>query len=571
LSDTGTKAKLGVHVGSMLMYAAATYDNLLKTAIEAVQNALDARAHNVFVGFDLRDRFAAIADDGSGVSPEKFADALLTVGFSQKERDKSALGKFGLGLISPLDKCQFFEFISRVGNQGQIHAWVFAQEKIKACADDSDIDEIRLSDMPSLEKVFQTEAEKIGVEWNTIVRLHEITADRVVSRLTAEKLASQILSRFNDAMLARETTCHLFVRDEQGKVHQQVLRPLKYKGEALEGSPFVIEDAGEAERITVELYRAPRNRGKRRGVIRVSDSRGEVYGIPLKEFLAQVKQDLGYDNEGFSELLSGYFEGLVRAKLDITVKREGFIANQALLDFVIAFDAWYKTIGRAFYEEERDRARDDRWRELTGKSVADVQQVLASNPDFKETIQAIRDMFQGMGGGSPGESQALHFEVAEASNTKRGKGSGGGPRTASGPRKRGAKTGEGSSDEAAPDAAVRKPPNRTSVKEESLGLTVEVTEFQLSNDLWRFDPDAWRLSFNSSNDVWADLDGASAETRHLYHDHWVVQLQKWVFSDFIRMLMLPRDKWEDFANSSRASARFYADTCIKTYKPSHRL
>jgi hypothetical protein len=561
LNDTGaTKAKLGVHVGNMLMYAAATYDNLLKTAIEAVQNALDARARNVFVGFDLCDRFATIADDGSGVSPEKFAGALGAVGQSQKDLDKNALGKFGLGLISPLDKCLFFEFISRVGSEGRIHAWVFAQERIKASADASEIDEIVLDGMPSLEQVFEKEAQKIGTAWNTIVRLHKTTPDRVVSRLTAEKLAEQILSRFNDAMLARQTTCHLFVRDERGRVHKQVVRPVQYKGEALEGSPFVVENAGEAERVTIELYRAPRVRGKRQGVIRVSDSRGEVYGIPLKDFLTQVKQDLGYDNEGFTELLSGYFEGLVRAKIDINVKREAFLANQALLDFVIAFDEWYKTTGREYYEGEQDRDRDNRYRTLTGFSLATAEKVLARNP---QAIQTIRDALQGMGGSLPAEGMALQLKV-DKEGKKRGRS----------PEGVGGRTGPGQgrgSESAKSGTTERKPPSRSAVKEESLGLTVEVTEFQLSNDLWRFDPTTWTISVNSSNDVWADLDGASSETRHLYHDHWVVQFLSWIISEAIRMLMLPPGQWEDFASASRASARLYADMCIKTYKPSHKL
>lgn len=562
MSKTGaTKAKLGVHVGNMLMYAAATYDNLLKTAVEAVQNALDARAHNIFVGFDLHDRFATIADDGGGVSPEKFAGALSAVGQSIKDLDRDALGKFGLGLISPLDKCHFFEFISRVGSAGKIHAWVFAQERIKASADASEIDEVVLDGMPTLEKVFETEAVKIGAVWNTIVRLHKTTPDRVVSRLTVEKLAEQIRSRFNDAMLARKTTCHLFVRDERGKVHKMVVRPVQYKGEVLEGSPFVIEDAGEAGRVTIELYRAPRVRGKRQGVIRVSDSRGEVYGIPLKEFVAQVRQDLGYDNEGFTELLSGYFEGLVRAKIDINVKREGFLANQALLDFVIALDEWYKTTGREHYEGERDRDRDDRYRTLTGFSLATAEKVLARNP---QAIQTIRDALQGMGGSLPPEGMALQLKV-QKDEERRGQtpmGSGVG---------RGAKNRKGSSPDSTRTGTERKSPGRSAVKEEALGLTVEVTEFQLSNDLWRFDPATWTISVNSSNDVWADLDGASSETRHLYHDHWVVQFLSWIISEAIRMLMLPPGQWEDFANASRASARLYADMCIKTYKPSHKL
>lgn len=572
MGTIGGKPRLGVHVGNMLMYAAKTYDNLLKTVIESVQNALDGKARTVFVGIDLQGRFAAIADDGQGVTPDKFAKALMEVGHSQKERQPDALGKFGLGLISPLDKCKYFEFISRAGRKSEIHAWVFAQERIKNSATDSDIDEVVLPDMPSLEEAFQAEAERIGAVWNTIVRLHNIVADRVISRLSAEKLASNIQSRFGDAMQNRGTTCYLFVRDEQGQTQQVVVKPLEYKGEPLDGSPFIIgaSEAGKAKSITIELYRAVRSGGKRRGVIRVSDSRGAVYGIPLREFLLQVRRDLGYDtSEGFAELVSGYFEGLVRAELDITVKRDGFVANDALLDFVIAFDHWYNEVGREFYEGERDRVRDDRYRSLTERSLTDVQNVLESRPDFKEFIQGIRDAVEvgqiahGRGSAEEGNTQALQFK---SKDPKRGKVP---PSKGSSCKGQGSKTSKRSGDETS--MLEQKPPNRTAVRGKALGLTIEVTEFELSNDLWRFEASTGRLSFNSGNDVWADLDGASSETRHLYHDNWVIQLQKWVITEVIRMLMLPIERWDDFATASRASARLHVDMCIKPYKISRPI
>lgn len=567
-------SKLGVHVGNMLMRAASEYNSLHKTVLEGVQNAIDAKASVVFVGFDLQDRISVIADNGLGVSVDKFEAAMMAIGQSQKVRQRDALGKFGIGLISPLDKCQYFEFISRPGRRKPINAWVFARKRIEESVSEPDIPMISLEEMPTLEATFEPEAKKLGATWNTVVRMHGITTDRTVSRLTIEKLADDIKARFGDAMRAKNTVCHLFIRDASGTLHRVKVEPFVYTGEPVEGSPFVIEGdrTGKAGRITIELLRAVQQGGKRNGQIKVSESKGAVFGVKLSDFLAQVRRDLGYDTKNsFEELASGYFEGLIRADgLELNVKRDSdrgaFEVTDGLFDFVVALDSWYDTVGRQFYHGERDRARDDRYRDLTKHSLQEVQAILESRSDFQEYIQGIRENVEaGLIGQGHGEKPSQESDTDRTTRIKR-KGTSrpaGGKRITCPPGDGGTRDGD------MPFGQVdRSGRRRAVVRNDSVGLWIEVTEFELSNDLWRFDAATGKLLFNCSNHVWAELDGASSETRRQYHDQWIVHLQKWVITQVLAMLQLPAERREDFAELSRGSARLYADLIIKPNKAS---
>ena len=302
-----TTSILGVHVGNMLMRAAGEYDTLLKTLLEGVQNAIDAKATRVFVGVDLMGRVSVLADNGVGADKEKFEAALQTVGQTQKSRQRDALGQFGIGLISPLDKCESFEFISRPGVRKQIRAWMFIQKNIKTSQSSPEIPLVELDSMPSLEEAFEAESQKLGQKWNTIVRMYKITTDRVVSRLTVDRLAAEIKSRFGDAMRSKKTECYLFIRDERGHLHRGKVEPVEYKGDPIDGSPFFLsgDATGKAGKVSIELYRATEKNGRRRGEVKVSEGTGAVFGKPLAVFLKQAREEMGYDTkDSFEELIA---------------------------------------------------------------------------------------------------------------------------------------------------------------------------------------------------------------------------------------------------------------------------
>lgn len=100
----------GVHAGNAVANYSKIYPTLMASLKEMIQNGIDQDAKVIFVGINLDNRQVIVADNGSGTSRAGFEKALINIGFSIKEPGK--LGEFGLGLVSPLDKCDHYTFSS---------------------------------------------------------------------------------------------------------------------------------------------------------------------------------------------------------------------------------------------------------------------------------------------------------------------------------------------------------------------------------------------------------------------------------------------------------------------------
>ena len=83
---------------------------LSETSPVATSNRLDTSEFTGTIGLPIPSTDIAIRDDGDGVGQEEFDEALQQVCHSQKTHGK--LGRFGIGLISPLDKCERSTFTS---------------------------------------------------------------------------------------------------------------------------------------------------------------------------------------------------------------------------------------------------------------------------------------------------------------------------------------------------------------------------------------------------------------------------------------------------------------------------
>ncbi len=95
-----------------------------------------------------------------------------------------------------------------------------------------------------------------------------------------------------------------------------------------------------------------------------------------------------------------------------------------------------------------------------------------------------------------------------------------------------------------PFGVVGKGKRRAEVKDDSLGLWIEVTDFEYSTRLWELDRKRGILSFNSSNVLWAELDGEYSKRRTAKNDRWLEHLQKWVILKVLVLLTLPDEDFE---------------------------
>ncbi|QIL01832.1 DNA mismatch repair protein [Sphingomonas sinipercae] len=85
------------------------YRNFITVLSEAISNAWDADARNVWIDFDKDAAFLTIKDDGLGMSPEDFQKKFLKIGYSKRkdggnktERGRPFIGAKGIGKLALL-------------------------------------------------------------------------------------------------------------------------------------------------------------------------------------------------------------------------------------------------------------------------------------------------------------------------------------------------------------------------------------------------------------------------------------------------------------------------------------
>src|SRR3989344_3180360 len=177
------KSPFGFHEGEALLKLAGYYPRILDILLEEVQNCLDKGAEKIMIGINQKTRAISIGDDGEGVSQFEFERALTSVSSSIKKKDK--LGRFGLGLISPLGKCVKFLFTSTTRKESRgYREWSFVTDDLRA---QDKISGIPMRTRPDLQFVRGESYSTKGttcVPWRTQVRIENYTPDRQINRVT---------------------------------------------------------------------------------------------------------------------------------------------------------------------------------------------------------------------------------------------------------------------------------------------------------------------------------------------------------------------------------------------------
>jgi hypothetical protein len=525
-----------------LLRLANTYKTITLTIVEAVQNALDADAEKVFIGIDVKGRVVCVLDDGNGVTEEKFQQALLSVGKTVKPR-RGTLGRFGLGLISPLNKCVRYVFASHPLGVREANIWTFIGEDIKAQRTEVKIPFEQAPSLPPIPKQFVSSAGQLYARWRTIVHLSDVVEDRVVGVADLEELESQIREKFRKVMLQKGTTVHVVIIDEQGVSQERCIDASDYTGEPLEIVSHTEEACGK---VTFELYRAVKSDGVRSGVVSVMRA-GDISPITWKEFHGQAwgSKKLKHVKEAFDVLASGYFEGVITAaEIELEPDRKSFKMGDALDALYVAIYAWYLNRGKALYEDEQEIRRENRWKSLGQRSL---EKVLAKLNDSQTFAPMARKLF----GVLPDQRDEQ-------------------PKPSNGPRPR--QPGKPATPEPKTERrrVVADPPQRekrpsTPVRP-NLALSFAYAVMAGSTQLWQFDMDTGVLTFNVLHPTWVKLDETNGKhtTRN---DRQIMQLQEWLALKLLLLLSHYDDPDFEF-DTARVpideEAKYYAEMIIIT-------
>lgn len=553
-------SEIDFHKGAVLHKLSNTYRSLPLTLIEGAQNAIDADADRIMLCIDLKLRTVIMVDNGEGTTKAKFDEALASVGMGIKSVDK--LGRFGLGLISPLNKCTRFHFISALPGRRKAMKWTFVQAEIRGQHANLNVPYTEIDGVPELPKRFREYAtEDFNVQWRTRVEMIGVTRDKVISLVDLDVLEQQIRTKLGPAMRSNKVSIRVVLIDDKGKHLSRDITSTTYSGEPLEVVSYVSEDAGMVE---FQLFRAAKHGGKRTGQVSVM-ARGDNYPITWAEFTKQARGRNVADifGDSFKVLGSGYFEGIITCEnIELHPERTKFEYNDALEGLYWVIDQWYTEVGQSHYQLEEEQSQEARYQE-TAIKVANRLRELLGHQDHDRLWSGLLSVVEfgrlGEGHLDPGVRGSKNAD--ETSTIRSGQGGAGGTKSSggnsggSGPRTRDPEHRPGD----VPVGAQGPNGNRRRlVKGDSKGLWFGFERMPGNTNLWEFDRMLGVLTINTRHAVWVRLDETGG--KHLQKNaRWIQQLLEWLAFEVLHLLVQFPEA-EDFDHN-----RLLIDDKVKNY------
>ena len=544
--NNASKHRMGVHVGRMIMIAADRYRSLPLTINEGVQNAIDAEAKNIFIGVDQIQRVVYILDDGNGASEEQFHAAMHNIGETRKDDKK--IGRFGLGVVSPINKCDTFSFISRPDGRGRFKQWNMDRKIVAADHDGTFLSPSTTYRLPNLPVSLRAYAGGMGCIWNTMVSMTNLLTDRATNDVDIDALEGIIRTKLGVFIRQLGINCYIVVIDRNSILKERMVKPLTFTGDPI---PLYYRTDDDAGRVEIELYRAVKRPGSgRKGEVIVTEM-DTPYGVGWHQFRTQA---LGLKwasaSPVFEVLASGYFEGIIRCeKLELNTDRDVFRQSDALMGLYIALDTWYHVTGQKYYEAEKEQSRDERYNRLAIQVMDEVRDLLR-RPEFEALArQFLSSVHQGRIGTNHGVEGKEVIGEDDGPSTRTGQGGVGVPRKPrgqviidEGPKPKG-KTRDGDIPTGVLGRGTKK--HRALVKDDSIGLWIAITDLEHSSRLWEFDINTGAISFNTRHHLWTDVDAVNLKRRTTRHDRQIMHLQKYIILEVLQLLRSPYDEFEE--------------------------
>ena len=517
----GDQSRLDFHMGAAFCRVAGAYPTLLDVILEQVQNALDANAKTVSVVLNRKTRHIAIRDDGDGVDVETFEQALQRVCLTGKERGK--LGRFGIGLISPLDKCEEFTFTSGPkGTTGEYREWTFVTDNIRAQEKDVSIPRRQRPELFFIHKkgVSGKQGTKTVI-WRTEVNIIKYSADKLISRITSiDALVEAILDRFSATMRKNDVVLNVkFTNESGGNEARDDIRAKLFTGRSL---TEVVINEKVVGRVVFRLYLAAKTaKAGQQGKVIVGEIDND-YRFPFG-LLARSANELLSDHVS-AALLSGVFEGeIVGENVTLQATRKAFERDDAFFGFCTAIETWFEKHGANHLDEVKERERDKRYQDLGLESLVYLEEMFKS-PAFDD----LRSVFESFRLGTVGSGQGPreHAVGKQDERSLSTHGPSGEPKSPNEgePAKRDRSGAETDLGHQPFTSAGPKGKQRTLVRRGNSGLQFSYLPMDGSDRLYEFDSRQGVLHFNINHPTWVACDVSDRKVRQLQESVAIVAL-----------------------------------------------
>lgn len=497
-----SQSVITMHQGLALGHVADRYPTLEECVLEAIQNGIDAKASHIEVKIDLMRMNIHVTDNGQGVSRRKFDEALSSVCKSVKER--GSLGQFGIGLIAFLGKCESFRFVScpKQSPKGYLQ-WTFNTKEILVQEGAPSIPCEELSSyffakVPSQKR----QGTRREVNWRTGIFVHKFDRKKIVRKVSLEGLAFDITTRYGIPMRELGTTVGIKLVQESGEIEERSVRAMEWSGIPLDEEIITDQDAGE---VTFRMFLTQRRkRALNPGAVSLGES-NNPFRLPFTQFARHAGEWL--EAETVTGLKSGVFEGeILCSGVQLNANRRQFNQDQALVGLCATIDAWWKRVGRNYFEVAMDEAKNERYETLAKRSLAVVEELLKD----KELGAMLRQVIKSFKIGTVGLNHAKVPRKDVLGEDEPGTAIHGSkrPRSTEGEAS-GGERGEKPAEHPEQIPLIVTGPSgrpRKAVASNSLGIRIAHDEIPGVDKLWIFDAEKGCLIFNIIHPIYAAVE-----------------------------------------------------------------
>jgi hypothetical protein len=530
MSRSSKSTQIKFNQGQALLHLAGMYPTLLEVILELVQNALDkdVNATRIWIHINYQARYLAVRDNGAGVSVDRFNQALASVA-TPGRKGEGSLGQFGIGLISPLGKCERFTFISCPAPQKYgFQEWTFETQRI---VNQRDCLSIPLRARPDM-TLDDSVRGKQNVKWRSEMGLHKFTTDEYISRVPIDTLIGGIQDRYATVMRRNKVVVSIVITDPDGKKEERPnVTAVQFRGRKLTEREVDNRDAGKT---TFRLFIAPKSMkkgGGRNGRVQVGVA-GNDFRFPFHYF-ARSAVDL-LKEEVITSLSSGLFEGEILSEhAKLHPSRRTFEKDDAFIGFCCAIEEWFNLYGSLHLEEARQSRQEERFQELGLRSMRVLEQLL-HDPAHASLLGVIKSFSRGtIGIGHaevPGRVMGEQDQKALSVDGKPGVARSSNPDTSRDEREKP----KDPKPEHTPLTVVGpKGQQRKVVRSDSFGLQFSHEAMEGSPDLWKLDTQNGVLRFNIRHPLWIACDEKS--------DLVLMKLQEYVTIQALTLQVMPEN------------------------------
>lgn len=404
-------SKIAIHQGQALVKIAATYGNVMAVILEQVQNSIDADARNILVDISIgRTGTIIIQDDGHGVDEAMFGKALSSIFMSIKSPGK--LGRFGIGLVSAIGKCDQFTFTSCHESGTIYREWTLNSKELSQKQE--------LSTIPWITRdlVYSPSDQSTrSVPWRTEVRLQRYGNQRTFRTFSLERLRAEIVTRYNQAMSSKDWPVAITIRykpSPKEEVQRLVITPSAFPGHKLPEKDY----GNDQNQTHFQIYVT----NKHDGQVLLSAT-GDHFTLPFESIIKSEIVKAILPSEMIEGMMSGLFAGLItNSKIKPTTDRNGFEeeTDNAILELCHHLSRWWKEIGADHLKEYKKFQQDNRYQNLGDQAIKSLLDAIQKNHKLASMFREL--MKKKPSSGTPtdqnqGESKTTKSEVEP--NTKK--------------------------------------------------------------------------------------------------------------------------------------------------------